>query len=186
MTRLVPDIASVQTHHHGGFARRLGLPMSTTATATLGDDSPHAPRGSIGVLALSALEVVYGDIGTRPLYTLKTALEWGGGATPEVATVHLMDNFHSMVVHYGFMDQPDIPQLLDARGSQQMQFDLTDTSLFRRPDDDCCGCGIAMEPDQHQLVQGDAPQRLAGDRILPHPAQPRDRARRPSKNLSGI
>jgi KUP system potassium uptake protein len=34
---------------------------------------------------LGALGVVYGDIGTSPLYTLKTALEWAGGATPAVA-----------------------------------------------------------------------------------------------------
>jgi KUP system potassium uptake protein len=34
---------------------------------------------------LGALGVVYGDIGTSPLYTLKTALDWAGGATPEVA-----------------------------------------------------------------------------------------------------
>ncbi|HEY9213325.1 MAG TPA: potassium transporter Kup [Ancylobacter sp.] len=45
----------------------------------------HAPRGSLGPLALGALGVVYGDIGTSPLYTMKTALDWGGGATPEVA-----------------------------------------------------------------------------------------------------
>jgi KUP system potassium uptake protein len=45
----------------------------------------HAPRGSLAALALGALGVVYGDIGTSPLYTLKTALDWGGGATPEVA-----------------------------------------------------------------------------------------------------
>src|ERR1039458_4307122 len=57
--------------------------MSTTAI--LGDPKMHAPRGRLGVLALGALGVVYGDIGTSPLYTLKTALDWGGGATPEVA-----------------------------------------------------------------------------------------------------
>ena len=34
---------------------------------------------------LGALGVVYGDIGTSPLYTMKTALEWAGGATPEAA-----------------------------------------------------------------------------------------------------
>jgi KUP system potassium uptake protein len=39
----------------------------------------------LAALALGALGVVYGDIGTSPLYTLKTALEWSGGATPEVA-----------------------------------------------------------------------------------------------------
>ncbi len=44
-----------------------------------------APRGGLGALAFGALGVVYGDIGTSPLYTMKTALEWGGGATPEVA-----------------------------------------------------------------------------------------------------
>src|SRR5271170_3588579 len=41
--------------------------------------------GSLGALMLGALGVVYGDIGTSPLYTLKTALEWAGGATPDVA-----------------------------------------------------------------------------------------------------
>src|SRR3984893_13585444 len=44
----------------------------------------HGAKG-LGVMALGALGVVYGDIGTSPLYTLKTALEWGGGATPEAA-----------------------------------------------------------------------------------------------------
>ena len=57
--------------------------MSTIAIA--GDLKTHTPRGSLGTLALGALGVVYGDIGTSPLYTMKTALEWGGGATPEVA-----------------------------------------------------------------------------------------------------
>jgi KUP system potassium uptake protein len=43
-------------------------------------------RGELGALALGALGVVYGDIGTSPLYTYKTALEWAGGeATPAVA-----------------------------------------------------------------------------------------------------
>jgi KUP system potassium uptake protein len=43
-------------------------------------------RGDLASLALGALGVVYGDIGTSPLYTFKTALEWAGGeATPAVA-----------------------------------------------------------------------------------------------------
>ncbi len=57
--------------------------MSTMAIAET--RSAHGPQGSLGALALGALGVVYGDIGTSPLYTLKTALDWGGGATPEVA-----------------------------------------------------------------------------------------------------
>jgi KUP system potassium uptake protein len=57
--------------------------MSMIAIA--GDLKAHTPRGSLQALALGALGVVYGDIGTSPLYTMKTALDWGGGATPEVA-----------------------------------------------------------------------------------------------------
>jgi KUP system potassium uptake protein len=58
--------------------------MSTIAIAN--ELRTHGPRGrSLGALAIGALGVVYGDIGTSPLYTLKTALDWGGGATPEVA-----------------------------------------------------------------------------------------------------
>src|SRR5450631_2596442 len=46
---------------------------------------PNHTSLPLGPLMLGALGVVYGDIGTSPLYTLKTALEWAGGATPDVA-----------------------------------------------------------------------------------------------------
>ncbi|HTV32832.1 MAG TPA: potassium transporter Kup [Methylocella sp.] len=42
-------------------------------------------RGHLATMALGALGVVFGDIGTSPLYTLKTALDWAGGATPAAA-----------------------------------------------------------------------------------------------------
>ncbi|HXW25602.1 MAG TPA: KUP/HAK/KT family potassium transporter [Xanthobacteraceae bacterium] len=56
--------------------------MSTIDTAA---ETP--PRyGTLGALALGALGVVYGDIGTSPLYTFKTAIEWAEGeATPAAA-----------------------------------------------------------------------------------------------------
>jgi hypothetical protein len=39
------------------------------------------PRhGHLASMALGALGVVYGDIGTSPLYTFKTAIEWAGSA----------------------------------------------------------------------------------------------------------
>jgi hypothetical protein len=57
-----------------------------TSAALSAEHKSGAPRGSLGALSLGALGVVYGDIGTSPLYTIKTALEWeGGNATPEVA-----------------------------------------------------------------------------------------------------
>ena len=46
----------------------------------------HPRRGGTGALALGALGVVYGDIGTSPLYTIKTAVDWAGGSiAPEEA-----------------------------------------------------------------------------------------------------
>ena len=48
--------------------------------AIMADAGSRTPAGSLGGLMLGALGVVYGDIGTSPLYTLKTALEWAGGS----------------------------------------------------------------------------------------------------------
>jgi KUP system potassium uptake protein len=56
-----------------------------TIAAEPADSRQDTHRG-VAAMALGALGVVYGDIGTSPLYTFKTALDWaGGGATPEVA-----------------------------------------------------------------------------------------------------
>jgi KUP system potassium uptake protein len=41
--------------------------------------------GSIAALGFASLGVVFGDIGTSPLYTLKTVLDRTGGATPAAA-----------------------------------------------------------------------------------------------------
>ena len=57
----------------------------TTATASAEYKSGR-PHGSLAALALGALGVVYGDIGTSPLYTMKTVLDWeGADRSPEVA-----------------------------------------------------------------------------------------------------
>jgi KUP system potassium uptake protein len=56
-----------------------------TAATSIAEDRPTTPHGPLGVLMIGALGVVYGDIGTSPLYTLKTALDWAGGATAETA-----------------------------------------------------------------------------------------------------
>src|SRR6185312_1205042 len=57
--------------------------MTTAASAEPKAGQPH---GSLAALALGALGVVYGDIGTSPLYTVKTVLDWeGASGAPEVA-----------------------------------------------------------------------------------------------------
>ena len=60
--------------------------MSTlTASAAPVSDSGHAPRQGTAALALAALGVVYGDIGTSPLYTVKEIFSKSTGVplTPE-------------------------------------------------------------------------------------------------------
>src|ERR1700749_285266 len=54
------------------------FPAMPTATAHAEFQSGR-PHGSLAALALAALGVVYGDIGTSPLYTMKTVLDWEGG-----------------------------------------------------------------------------------------------------------
>ena len=55
--------------------------MAKNSTENL---SPASAIGAVG-LSLSALGIVFGDIGTSPLYTLKTVLNLTG-ANPDAAT----------------------------------------------------------------------------------------------------
>jgi KUP system potassium uptake protein len=43
---------------------------------------------------------------------------------------HLDQNFHTMILRYGFMDQPDIPRALAQCRAMQFHFNLLDTSFF--------------------------------------------------------
>jgi KUP system potassium uptake protein len=64
-------------------------PSDPTATADphpVGGHTPHGRR--LAILTLTALGVVYGDIGTSPLYTLKEAFGAEHGLTPTVANVY--------------------------------------------------------------------------------------------------
>jgi KUP system potassium uptake protein len=51
--------------------------------AVQADLAPHSTPKLPAVAVLTALGVVYGDIGTSPLYGLKQAIEAGGGPAPE-------------------------------------------------------------------------------------------------------
>jgi KUP system potassium uptake protein len=56
----------------------------SSVETTPAETGPH--HGALAIMAIGALGVVYGDIGTSPLYTFKTAIEWAGGeVTPTVA-----------------------------------------------------------------------------------------------------
>jgi KUP system potassium uptake protein len=60
-------------------------PVDTTASAA-GDEEPHS-HGSLAALTVGALGVVYGDIGTSPLYALKECLGEHYGIAAQRANV---------------------------------------------------------------------------------------------------
>src|SRR5215469_687740 len=62
--------------------------MTTAAEAT--DQPGTRQRGYLAALALGALGVVYGDIGTSPLYTFKMAIEWAGGEASASAALGIL------------------------------------------------------------------------------------------------
>jgi KUP system potassium uptake protein len=53
---------------------------------TKAEDAERGSAPSLPVLGLAALGIVFGDIGTSPLYTLKTVLALSGGR-PDAATI---------------------------------------------------------------------------------------------------
>ncbi len=55
-------------------ARELDGTVNQGSTAIAGGVTRRSPQGSLPLLALSALGIVFGDIGTSPLYTFKTIL----------------------------------------------------------------------------------------------------------------
>jgi KUP system potassium uptake protein len=55
-------------------------------TDTLAAGRPATPSGSLPALSLAALGIVFGDIGTSPLYTFKTILDLAG-AKPDPAVI---------------------------------------------------------------------------------------------------
>jgi len=69
----------------GLFLTRDGTPVSEPSTQAIGE-ARQAPHGKLPVLALSALGIVFGDIGTSPLYTFKTVLSTAENPS-ETATV---------------------------------------------------------------------------------------------------
>jgi KUP system potassium uptake protein len=60
----------------------------STTEITPAETPPH--HGTLSTMAIGALGVVYGDIGTSPLYTFKTAIEWAGGEATATAALGIL------------------------------------------------------------------------------------------------
>jgi KUP system potassium uptake protein len=57
------------------------------ASAPHPQDKPHAPHGSLALLAVGAIGVVYGDIGTSPLYAIRECVSLPHGVAPVPANI---------------------------------------------------------------------------------------------------
>jgi len=55
---------------------------ASAAVAHADERSAHAPRGNLAALVISALGVVYGDIGTSPLYAIDQIFLGPAGVAP--------------------------------------------------------------------------------------------------------
>ena len=65
--------------------------MNITATSAAGSDPAfeadaghHHPEGSLAKLAVGAIGIVYGDIGTSPIYAFREALHAASGGQAAV------------------------------------------------------------------------------------------------------
>ena len=70
-----------------------------TEQAITSSGTRQAPKGNMPALAMSALGIVFGDIGTSPLYTFKTVLGLTGDAArpghrPRRAVADAVDALH--------------------------------------------------------------------------------------------
>src|SRR6202022_3975362 len=68
------------------FPHWMAHKVSENPTLDAGDAVRQSPQGKLPILALSALGIVFGDIGTSPLYTFKTILGTAE-APPDAGTV---------------------------------------------------------------------------------------------------
>jgi KUP system potassium uptake protein len=68
------------------FQHRTGHKLSQTQPPNASEATRQAPQGKLPILGLSALGIVFGDIGTSPLYTFKTILGTADAAS-DPATV---------------------------------------------------------------------------------------------------
>ena len=78
--------ALIYINRLSGRARKLLISGSDAMPDQTTEAIHSAPTHSIPALSLAALGVVFGDIGTSPLYTLKTVLDVTG-KQPEPAAI---------------------------------------------------------------------------------------------------
>src|SRR6185312_11596934 len=75
-------------HHAAAAAETAAHPMSTQAEAVASQHHRPAHGTDLAKLALGAIGVVYGDIGTSPLYAIKECVSLPHGVVPQPANIY--------------------------------------------------------------------------------------------------
>ena len=94
------------------------------------------------------------------------------------------DTFIRVIAHYGFMETPSVPKILEHCRRKDLNIDISATSFFlsRR--------SLKTDHEIRDAALAGAPVHLAGGprrgchRILPHPQRPRRGGRHPGDGLS--
>ena len=63
------------------------MPFFARSAAAPSDNHTHHPQAPLHSLALAALGIIYGDIGTSPLYTIKECFSGSHGVEANAANV---------------------------------------------------------------------------------------------------
>jgi len=63
------------------------MPFFARSSAAPSDNHQHQPQAPLPSLALAALGIIYGDIGTSPLYTIKECFSGSHGVAPNAANI---------------------------------------------------------------------------------------------------
>ena len=92
-------------------------------------------KGRLVKTTADGLPVEFGSVVNALRCAVERQHEMAGnnaGLPPDnrIELVHLGDDFHSVVAHYGFMQHPNVPRVLERCGTKDLQFDMMDTSFF--------------------------------------------------------
>ncbi len=97
---------------------------------------------------------------------------------------HLDKNFHTITLHYGFMEQPNIPRALAQCRDHAFPVQAAGDVVLRRAREDRRQQKDALLALAQRPVHPDVEHHARRDRVLPHPAQPRHRAGRADRDLA--
>ena len=96
---------------------------------------------------------------------------------------HLGQNFHTVTIHYGFLEEPDIPRALALCRVGGFRFNLMETSFFVGREKIVARRRSGIMLPFKKLFITAVEHGARRHRVLPHPGQPHRRARRPGRAL---